>query len=274
MLAHAVPARPSSKIPSRETMTQTVTDVIRYDINCDLGEGEPARKTKELMRHITSANLACGGHAGTLRSMTLAVREAIAARVNIGAHPGLIDREKFGRGNVEISTEMFETLLVQQISALQTVALAEGGKLHHVKLHGALYHWTDANAAFRGTFISVMQRFWPRVIVFARAGGKTASTASEAGLTIWSEGFLDRNYLADGSLAPRGDREAVLGLKEFEERVASLARGISPVHARAGMPVRTWCVHSDTPHAIKFACLAKQKLFAKDRPQQSRFSRG
>src|SRR5688572_4484388 len=161
--------------------------MIRYDISCDLGEGEPVRKTKELMQHITSANIACGGHAGTLRSMSLAVREALAAGVNIGAHPGLIDRENFGRGDLKISTEMFETLLVQQISALQTVAAAEGEKLHHVKLHGALYHCTDANAAFRRTFISVMQRFWPRVIVFARAGAKTAAAATEAGLTVWPE---------------------------------------------------------------------------------------
>ena len=247
------------------TMTQTATEaLIRYDINCDLGEGEPARKTKELMRHITSANIACGGHAGTLCSMTLAVREAIAAGVNIGAHPGLFDRENFGRGDVKISTEMFETLLVLQISALQTVAAAEGGKLHHVKLHGSLYHCTDENPAFRRTFISVMRRFWPRVIVFARAGGKTACAASDAGLTVWPEGFLDRNYREDGELAPRGSSAAVLGLKEFTERVASLARGKSPVLVKFGSPVRTWCIHSDTPHAIKFACLAKEKLFAKD----------
>ena len=232
--------------------------MIRHDINCDLGEGEPARKTKELMRHITSANIACGGHAGTLLSMTLAVREAIAVGVNIGAHPGLM--ENFGRGDVRISAEMFETLLVHQVGALQTVAAAQGGKLHHVKLHGALYHWTDANAAFRRTFISVIQLFWPHVIVFARAGGKTASAASEAGLTVWPEGFLDRNYLADGSLAPRGNRGAVLGLKEFKKRVASLAKGISPT----GVPVRTWCIHSDTSDAIKFARLAKQKLLARD----------
>lgn len=243
--------------------------MIRYDINCDLGEGEPARKTKELMRHITSANIACGGHAGTLRSMTLAVRGAIAAGVNIGAHPGLMDRENFGRGGVTISTEMFETLLVQQISTLQTVATAEGGKLHHVKLHGTLYHWTDANAAFRRTFISVMQRFWPEFTIFARAGGRTASAASEAGLLVWPEGFLDRKYLPDGTLAPRRSRAAVLDLKEFRERLASLARGKGPFRARDDTPFRTWCIHSDTPHAIKFARLAKQKLFAR-RPQSRR----
>ena len=242
--------------------------MIHYDINCDLGEGEPARKTKELMRYITSANIACGGHAGTLRSMTLAVREALAAGVYIGAHPGLLDRKSFGRGEVKISTNMFEALLVQQVSALQTLARAEGGKLHHVKLHGALYHCTDANAAFRKTFISLTQRFWPRVIVFARAGGKTASAASEAGLTVWPEGFLDRNYLPDGSLAPRGSREALLGPKEFKERVASLTRGQGPVSVKSAAPVRTWCIHSDTPHAIKFACLAKQKLFAQDSLKQ------
>jgi 5-oxoprolinase (ATP-hydrolysing) subunit A len=232
---------------------------VRYDINCDLGEGESAATTRALMLHITSANIACGGHTGSLRSMERAVRAAVAAGVHIGAHPGLIDPIHFGRAAARISAVAFETLLVHQIAALEKIVKNEGARLHHVKLHGALYHLTDSNAAFREAFISVMQRFWPRVIVFARAGGKTATAAAAAGLHAWPEGFLDRKYLANGKLAPRGGGGAVLNQEKFMERVVHLAEGGSPVRAS----VRTWCIHSDTPHAIEFAYLAKKWLSRK-----------
>ena len=228
----------------------------RYDINCDLGEGEPERTTKALMRQVTSANIACGGHAGNVQTMTFAVREALKAGVNIGAHPGSFDRSGFGRRQVQISVEEFEILLIQQIGAVEKIVAGAGVKLHHVKLHGALYHLTDSDAEFRGAYISMIQRFWPRRIVYARAGGAVAAEAGKAGVAVWPEGFLDRRYLADGSLAPRNSARTVLTKSEFLARLKHLTHGAGPISA----PVRTWCFHSDTPHAMEFARLARKRL--------------
>ncbi len=226
---------------------------MHYDLNCDLGEGETSGKTRALMRHVTSVNIACGGHAGDLRSMIFAVEEAIQAAVHIGAHPGLPDRSSFGRGKVEISRREFETLLVHQIGALEKVAARAGASLHHVKLHGALYHLTDSNAEFTKAYVSIIKRFWPAIIIFARAGGRTQTTAERDGLTVWPEGFLDRRYLTNGTLAPRGSTGAVLEKAQFKARLNAVAEGRSPVKG----PVRTWCIHSDTPNAVEFARLAR-----------------
>src|SRR5262245_61202146 len=119
-MARAVSPQPASEIPPRAMKEQ------HYDINCDLGEGEPERRTKALMRQITSANIACGGHAGNVQTMTFAVREALKAGVHIGAHPGLFDRSGFGRRPVQVSVEEFETLLIQQIGALEKIVANPG----------------------------------------------------------------------------------------------------------------------------------------------------
>jgi 5-oxoprolinase (ATP-hydrolysing) subunit A len=228
----------------------------RYDINCDLGEGEAARKTKALMRHITSASIACGGHAGTLQTMSRAVGKALEAGVKIGAHPGLSDPTGFGRRMVELSVDAFETLLLQQIGALEKVASEQGAQLHHVKLHGALYHLTDFNRPMRDAYLSLLRQLWPSLILFARAGGETARDGEKAGIAVWPEGFLDRLYLPDETLSPRGSSGAILNRLDFVRRLNSLAQGMSPI----SVPVRTWCIHSDTPNALEFARLARTKL--------------
>src|SRR5256885_15204701 len=118
---------------------------MKVDLNCDLGEGESVAKTRALMRSITSANVACGGHAGDVRSMETSVRLARQYGVRLGAHPGL--PSQFGRGIVKLSPAQLELLLLHQIGALERIARFHHVKLHHIKLHGSLYHAADADPA-------------------------------------------------------------------------------------------------------------------------------
>ena len=223
--------------------------LVKLDLNCDLGENEPRTRTAALMRHITSANIACGGHAGNIESMRSAVTLALQYHVAIGAHPGLNDRSNFGRIAQAISAADFKTLVLQQVSALERIAREAGARLRHVKLHGALYHMVEEQSALRRAFLEVMREFWPSLIVYGIAGGEVAGGASKAGLKSWSEGFLDRRYTADGQLVPRNQSGAVLTLSEFQTRLESLQN--LPIYAK------TWCIHSDTKDAVEFARRAK-----------------
>ena len=229
---------------------------MNFDINCDLGEGEPALRTRALIRSATSVNIACGGHAGDIASMRLCVREALKYRVRVGAHPGLNDRENFGRSANAVTSQTLELLLLQQVAALEKIARAEGARLHHVKLHGALYHLTESDARLRGTYLAVINAHWPKLTIFARAGGRVIAQAKKARLEAWPEGFLDRGYLPDGRLTPRTDTNAILNEAEVAERLGAIVRGEFSVAAG----VRTWCIHSDTPGSVKIARLAKREL--------------
>jgi UPF0271 protein len=204
---------------------------MKADLNCDLGEGEPLRQTAALMRWITSANIACGGHAGDLASMTACVRLAKEHGVHIGAHPGA----EGGRGEVQITPDELELLLLQQIGTLERVAQSN---VHHVKLHGALYHLTDANAALARRYIQAIKQWRPKLIIYARAGGLTANLARRQRVRVWDEGFADRRYAPDGRLVPRTEPNALI--TEPKEALTQAQR----------LKVRTICVHSDTPGSV------------------------
>ena len=128
---------------------------MKLDLNCDLGEGEPLPRTRVLMRWVTSANVACGGHAGDLKTMKACARLARQHGVRLGAHPGPWSRSDFGRGPVRIAPDEFELLLLHQVGALERVAQANGVRLHHIKLHGALYHVSEGNEAVANRYVAV-----------------------------------------------------------------------------------------------------------------------
>jgi 5-oxoprolinase (ATP-hydrolysing) subunit A len=223
--------------------------LVKFDLNCDLGENEPRARTATLMRYITSANIACGGHAGNIATMRSAVTLALKYQVQIGAHPGLNDRANFGRSVQPINAADLKTLILQQVSALERIARQAGTRLHHIKLHGALYHMVEEQSALRQAFLEVVREFWSSLIVYSMAGGEVAAEASKAGLKTWREGFLDRRYTVDGQLVSRRQPGAVLTQIQFEERLKSLRN--LPIHAK------TWCIHSDTKKAVEFARRAK-----------------
>lgn len=215
---------------------------MKIDLNCDLGEGEPLRHTEALMRWITSANIACGGHAGDVESMTACARLAKKYRVHIGAHPGA----KQGRAEVHITPDEFELLLLRQVGTLERIA----GKLHHVKLHGALYHLTDSDPALARRYVVSVKRWWPAVIIYARAGGRVSKLARRENVQVWEEGFADRRYARDGTLVPRTRPNALI--TDPEEALAQVRQ----------LQVRTICVHSDTPGAVEL--LRKVAEFLRD----------
>jgi 5-oxoprolinase (ATP-hydrolysing) subunit A len=221
---------------------------MKLDLNCDLGENEPRSVTSRLLRHVTSVNIACGGHAGDVQTMKFAVKHAVENDVLIGAHPGFPDRENFGRQIQSISPAAFKTLLLQQISALEKIVHEAGSELHHVKLHGALYHMVEGQRELRKAYFEMLKEFWPGVIIYSIAGGRVAKAGSKAGIDIWGEAFLDRGYMGGTRLIPRGQPGSVLNGEQFEARLRSLNQ----------FPARTWCIHSDSPNALQFAKKARR----------------
>lgn len=237
---------------------------MKFDLNCDLGEGEALARTRALMRWITSANVACGGHAGNVRTMEDCVRLAKRFGVRLGAHPGPWSRGDFGRGRVELAPDEIELLLLQQVGALERIAGQHGVRLHHVKLHGALYHASEENEALGRRYVAIVRRWWPKCILYVRAGGRVARLARRAGLKAWGEAFADRNYGDDGALVPRGDPNALITRAgDFRKRVQRLmTRG--EVETISGRTLRldsqTLCVHSDTAGAPRLARIAARML--------------
>jgi UPF0271 protein len=222
------------------------------DLNCDLGEG--AGHDAELMPLVTSANIACGAHAGNLDSMIETVELAARRRVGIGAHPGYFDLQDFGRKERAISPDEAARLVLLQLEQIFEIA---GEELRHVKLHGALYNQVCRDVALAEAVAGELGRLWPNLIVFALAGSPFAKAARVRGLRVAEEVFADRTYRSDGTLTPRGaphalieDEGAAVGqvLRILREGVVRSVEGVD-------VPLRadTVCVHGDGPKAVEFA---------------------
>lgn len=189
--------------------------------------------------------------------MRACVRLAKRHGVRLGAHPGPWSKSDFGRGALQLTPDEFELLLLQQVSALERIAREEGARLHHLKLHGALYHASEADAALGGCYVEAVRRWWPGCIIYARAGGAVAKRARNRGLKVWEEAFADRAYRADGSLVPRGEPGAVLSDGDEVLRRVRLMRSrgemISDSITLLRLSPQTICVHSDTTGAVALA---------------------
>jgi len=229
------------------------------DLNCDLGEHESPTTTAELMRWIDSANIACGGHAGDLDSMKLCLDLAIENHVRIGVHPGLA--EAGGRGQRFPSSEELVQLLEEQVLPFQELVIAQGATLHHIKLHGTLYHATDQDAELSAAYLHWCTKFLPESLLYVRSGGLTAKMAQERKSLFWNECFLDRAYESDGSLLTRKNSDAILSdPNAIHERLQLWSnQQVLQAHSGKFLPLacETFCLHSDTPLAQKFATLAK-----------------
>ena len=220
------------------------------DLNCDLGEG--ARHDAELMPLITSANIACGAHAGDLATMRNSVALAQAHGVALGAHPGFADREHFGRRELSLSPAEIRALVIGQISALAAL-----GPLRHVKPHGALYTLAARDAAVAGAVAEAVWAVDPALALFALAGSELVRAGHGRGLRVVSEVFADRTYQRDGSLTPRSRTDALI--HDEDAAVAQVLRmvGEGCVRATDGSDVSivadTICLHGDGPQAVAFA---------------------
>jgi UPF0271 protein len=226
------------------------------DINCDMGESFGAYRMGEdeaVMPFITSANIACGFHAGDPVVMQATVRLAVKHGVSIGAHPGYPDLQGFGRREMRLAPEEVEALVLYQVSALAGFARAEGAEVSHVKPHGALYNQAARDTALAGAIARAARRFSREVILVGLAGSRLIEAGLEAGLGVAREAFPDRAYESDGSLRQRELPGAVIddpkesaanGLRLAREGVSITRDGSTEMVA-----VDTLCVHGDTPGA-------------------------
>ena len=229
---------------------------MNIDLNSDLGESfgrwtlGPLNNDAEVMRSITSANIACGYHAGDPRVMRDTVRMAKAAGVAVGAHPGFPDLAGFGRREMSATPREVEDFVLYQIGALAGVATAEGVPLQHVKAHGALYNMAVRDRGLAEAIARAVVSFDPTLILFALPDTELARAAQTAGLRVATEGFADRAYQADGSLTPRGRQGAVIGdVAEVVARAVRMARDgvvVSIDGREIPMRVNTICTHGDT----------------------------
>ena len=178
------------------------------DLNCDMGEGVGAYKMGNdlaILDHVTSANIACGFHAGDPPTMRRLVAAALAKGVAIGAHPGLPDLQGFGRREMKISPAEAYAMVLYQVGALAGFAQAAGGRLNHVKPHGALYNMAAKNRALSDAIAQAVFDFDPGLVFFGLAGSEMIAAADALGLRSAQEVFADRSYQDDGTLSPRGE---------------------------------------------------------------------
>jgi UPF0271 protein len=239
------------------------------DINSDLGESEESLANGadfELMRYITSANVACGGHAGNEHTMRETIRIAKQLNVAVGAHPGYPDRENFGRIESPLSLAEIEATVRDQIAALDAVALPLGVRLVHCKPHGALYHAANKSAEIAAAIGRAVLESDKQLVMVGQAGSATISLWQSMGLTCAAEAFADRAYEPDGILRKRTLAGALL---ENPAKAAAQAVGIATRHIAVAtdgseLPVQaqTICIHSDTPGSVAIARAVKNALLS------------
>ena len=230
------------------------------DINCDMGDSfGPWRMgaDDQVMPHITSANIACGAHAGDPFVMRNTVRMARASGVAVGAHPGFADLQGFGRREMQVDPTELEDSLIAQIGALIAIAHAEGAGVQHVKAHGALYNMAARDARLAAAIARAVKSCDPSLILFGLPQSRLLEAGRAEGLRVAAEGFADRSYEPDGSLTPRSRPGAVI-----DDAAAVAARAVTMVRdgvvlTRDGrgieLRVQTICVHGDTPGAADLA---------------------
>jgi len=234
--------------------------MYQLDINCDLGESFGTYKLgrdHEILDLVTSANIACGFHAGDPTTMHKTVKLALDKGIGIGAHPGLPDLAGFGRRNMDISGAEAYDMVVYQIGALFGFVRALGGKMQHVKAHGALYNMAAKNQTLAEAIANAVYDTDPELILFGLSGGELVKAGKQVGLRTSSEVFADRTYQSDGSLTSRKQPDAMI--EDSAESVAQVIRMVKEgkVLSQQGVEVNiqadTVCIHGDGPHALNFA---------------------
>lgn len=228
---------------------------MKIDLNADLGEG--CGNDSALMPLITSANIACGFHAGDAQIMRESVQLALAHGVAIGAHPSFPDRENFGRTAMQLPPDTVYAQTLYQVGALAAIVHAEGGVMTHVKPHGMLYNQAAKQPALADAIARAVQCLNPGLILVGLAGSELIRAGERYGLATREEVFADRGYLADGSLVPRSEPGALID--DDDEAVSRTlemvlnGRVMSRDGVRATVNAQTVCLHGDGAHALAFA---------------------
>lgn len=230
------------------------------DLNCDMGESFGAYrmgKDEEILDYVTSANIACGYHAGDPATMRKTVQMALEKNVGIGAHPGMPDLVGFGRREINISPQEAYDLVIYQMGALYGFVRSEGGKIQHVKPHGALFNMAAKSAPLSEAIAEAVYKVDPECILFGLAGSELVKAGKKIGLRTASEVFSDRTYQKDGSLTSRREENALI--KDHKIAVNQVVRMVKEgkVKSVQGEDVviqaDTICIHGDGLHALEFA---------------------
>ncbi|WP_053146082.1 5-oxoprolinase subunit PxpA [Erwinia billingiae] len=233
---------------------------MKVDLNADLGEG--CANDRDLLQLVSSANIACGFHAGDAQTMRQSVLWALEFGVAIGAHPSFPDRENFGRTRMQLPAETVYAQMIYQIGALQAIARSEGGKLVHVKPHGMLYNQAAQEPELADAIARAVKAVDPALVLVGLANSESIRAGKAMGLTTREEVFADRGYQADGSLVPRSQPGALIESDQqaIEQTLSMIQQG--KVKSLSGEWVNvnadTVCLHGDGAHAMAFAAQLRQ----------------
>ena len=234
---------------------------MTIDLNADVGEGYD---DLPLFPLVSSINVACGGHAGDEETMARCVAAAMRLGVAVGAHPGYPDREHMGRRALEASDREVRAMIAEQVEALNAVTDRLGVRLAHVKPHGALYNQAAADPTLAASVAAAVRSLGGGIRLVGLAGSSIARAAELAGVPFIAEGFADRGYLRDGTLAPRGGPRAMI---DDPARAAAQALALAsgaPLETVDGGTIRvhadTICLHADTPGAMSLATATRRTL--------------
>jgi 5-oxoprolinase (ATP-hydrolysing) subunit A len=239
----------------------------RIDLNCDLGELPEMiadGRQEALMRYITTANVACGGHAGDEEMMRETIEQALRHGVAVAAHPGYEDKENFGRVELAISAEELAESVYRQVTRLDEVAKNCGAQVRAVKAHGALYNQAARDAGIARATAEGVRRWRSDVVMAGLAGSVMLEEFRRAGFAVAAEAFADRRYEKDGSLRARRHHDALLADPELAaEQAVRIAEGRGVLAASGetvSIEAQTLCVHGDTPGAEKIAAAVRRAL--------------
>lgn len=233
---------------------------FKVDLNCDMGESFGAYKMghdEDILDFVTSANIACGFHAGDPATMRKTVKMALEKNVGIGAHPGLQDLVGFGRRNINISPQEAYDLAVYQIGALSGFVQAEGGRLQHVKAHGAFYNMAAKDAALSEAIAEAVYKINPELILFGLSGSELVKAGEKIGLRTANEVFSDRTYQPDGTLTPRTQPNALI--TDTDTAIGQVIRMVKEQKVQTiqnqdiAIQAETICIHGDGVRALDFA---------------------
>jgi len=231
------------------------------DLNADLGEG---MDDGPILPFLTSANVACGLHAGGPATMDRTVAQALGRGVRIGAHPGYPDRENFGRTPMDLPLEEVRALVLYQLGALDAFVRARGGRLSHVKAHGALYNRAAKDLPLARAIAEAVRAYRGDLVLVGLAGSAQLSEARALGLRAVGEAFADRRYLPDGSLMPRSEPGSVLRqAAEAAEQALRIAKEgfvVAADGSRVRVDAETLCLHGDTAGAVQMARAVRERL--------------
>lgn len=241
--------------------------MAQVDLNCDMGESFGVYQLgsdMQIMPLVSSANIACGFHAGDPSVMRKTLETAVSQNVAVGAHPGLPDLVGFGRRNMQISAQEAYDMVVYQVGALLGFARTTGIALHHVKPHGALYNMAAKDKALACAIARVVKDIDPSLVLYGLAGSELIRAGKEVGLKVASEVFADRTYQADGSLTPRTQPNALL--QSDDEAVQQVLTMVTEKRVKAvtgewvSLDADTICIHGDGVHAFSFATKVREAL--------------